>query len=458
LKTKPNFNWRKLNWPAVAFLSGLTWISTRYFLRLRQQPPFKKRVAPPGLEEYDTLVTQGMHIAVENLCACIESRQRPDGQVKRMLCAGYRNFREPWARDLSFASYGLLELGDYETVRQSLEVFLYFQQPSGQFPIKVFSTGVFDRYLHSFFKREQPNTAPLKPKFISGHKTLSLDGNLLLVIACLYYITKTGQVDFCQPNWGKLRQAIRWVEGAALGSDGLLFQEAYSDWADSLARTGEVLYTNIVYWKALKEMARYSEKFGEPGEAREWADHMERTRLAIQTRFWRPDLGYYVTGEKMENLSSSGNLLAIAWELADAGQAGSILEAMARFKMDEPVPTQAMHGEYPLKSIAIENRLAGIPEYHTQGAWLWLGAWHVIAAVCLNRLEEAQSILDHISRVVVRDQAVYEVYGTDGHYLSTHWYTAEAPLSWSAGMMIYACHVLIQRLLTERSALEMETA
>jgi GH15 family glucan-1,4-alpha-glucosidase len=236
----------------------------------------------------------------------------------------------------------------------------------------------------------------------------------------------------------------------------LLFQEAYSDWADSLARTGEVLYTNIVYWKVLKEMARHADKFGEPGEAQTWLDQMERTRLAIQARFWRPDLGYFVTSKKLANLSSSGNLLAIAWELADAEQGRSILETMKRFKMDEPVPTQAMHGDYPSKSIAIENHLAGIPEYHTQGAWLWLGAWHVIAAVYRNRLDEAQLMLERISRVVIRDQAVYEVYGTDGHYLSTHWYTAEAPLSWSAGMMIYACHVLIHRLKTERPALEME--
>jgi GH15 family glucan-1,4-alpha-glucosidase len=437
-------------------MSGLTWVSTRYFLRLRQQPPFRRRIVPPGVEEHEPLIAQGMHVAVENLRSCTESRHLPNGQVKRVLCAGHRNFREPWARDLSFASYGLLELGDYETVRQSLESFLYFQQPSGQFPIKVFSTSLFDRYLHSFFKREQPNSAPLKPKYISGHKTLSLDGNLLLVIACLHYITKTGEVDFGLLNWDRLRQAIRWAEEAALGGDGLLFQEAYSDWADSLARTGEVLYTNIVYWKALKEMARHADKFGETGEAQAWLDQMERTRLSIQARFWRPDLGYFVTSKKLANLSSSGNLLAIAWELADAEQAESILETMTRFKMDDPVPTQAMHGDYPSKSIAIENHLAGIPEYHTQGAWLWLGAWHVIAEVYRNRLDEAQLILERISRVVIRDQAVYEVYGVDGHYLSTHWYTAEAPLSWSAGMMIYACHVFIHRLMTERPALEME--
>ncbi len=450
--------WKGWHWPAITLVGALTWVSSHYFLRLRRQPPFKRHGLPTGLEDHNTLINQGIHIAENNLRVCIELRHIPDGQIKHVLCAGHRNFREPWARDMSFAAYGLLELGDFETVRESLEVFLHFQTLQGQFPVKAFSTGIFDRYLHSLFRREQPTHAPLKPKYISGHRTLSLDGNLLLVVASLHYITKTDDRKFARKHWDALRRGIRWVEKRALNGDGLISQQAYSDWADSLARTGEVLYTNIIYWKALHEMARHAGKFGTEKETAEWSELANYTRQAIQNRFWRSDLGYFVTSAELDNLSSSGNLLAIAWELALPEQGETILAAMAHFGMDSPVPTQAMHGEYPLKSIAIENRLAGIPEYHTQGAWLWLGAWHVIAAVYRDRLDEAERLLEQICSLVLRDEAVYEVYGLDGNFLSTRFYTAEAPLSWSAGVIVYAYHVLSRRLSQKAAMTEEETA
>jgi hypothetical protein len=44
--------------------------------------------------------------------------------------------------------------------------------------------------------------------------------------------------------------------------------------------------------------------------------------------------------------------------------------------------------------------------------------------------------------IVERDKIVYEVYGVDGNYLNTRWYTAEAPLTWSAGMIVYAYNYL----------------
>jgi GH15 family glucan-1,4-alpha-glucosidase len=446
------------HWPAITVVGALTWITSRYYLRLRRQPPFKRRGLPPGLENHDTLIAQGIHVAGDNLRVCVEPRQLPTGQTKRVLCAGHRNFREPWARDLSFAAYGLLELGDWDAVRESLEVFLHFQTLEGQFPVKAFSIGVFDRYLHSLFRREQPTHAPLKPKYISGHRTLSLDGNLMLVVACLHYITKTADGEFAQAHWAALERGIRWVEKRALNGNGLISQEAYSDWADSLARTGEVLYTNIIYWKSLHEMARHAGKFGAEGEATEWSRLADRTREAIQSHFWRADLGYFVTSTEFDNLSSSGNLLAIAWEVATPEQGDAILDTMAHFGMDTPVPTQAMHGDFPRKNIALENRLGGIPEYHTYGAWLWLGAWHVIAAVYRGRSHEAELLLERISRVVLRDHSVYEVYGLDGNFISTRFYTAEAPLTWSAGMIVYAYHVLFRHLKQKAAVTEEETA
>jgi hypothetical protein len=122
---------------------------------------------------------------------------------------------------------------------------------------------------------------------------------------------------------------------------------------------------------------------------------------------------------------------------------------MAAFNMADPVPTQVTHRPYPNRFIALENRLGGIGHYHTSSAWLWLGAWHVIALARVGRLEEAATLRARMAAVIVRDGAVHEVYAPNGQYLSTLWYTSEAPLTWNAGMVIHAHHVFERRLVTQ---------
>jgi GH15 family glucan-1,4-alpha-glucosidase len=128
----------------------------------------------------------------------------------------------------------------------------------------------------------------------------------------------------------------------------------------------------------------------------------------------------------------------MAWGLASPEQAMAILDKMQALAMADPVPTKVTSQPYGSAFIAIENRLAGIPHYHTSAAWLWLGAWHVAALVRTGRLIEAQTLLERMSTVIVQDGTVHEVYGEDGRYLSTRWYTSEAPLTWSASLFIYA--------------------
>jgi GH15 family glucan-1,4-alpha-glucosidase len=412
-----------------------------YFRRILHQPQLVSRIVPAPLNEYKDLETRAYQIAEKNLREGLERRCLADGTERLILCAGIRHFREPWARDTGFASFGLVELGDMPAVRDALEVFLLTQSEQGQFPVKIHSTHFLERYLHSIFNREQPIDRPLAPRYMTAHNTISLDGNSLLIIAVLNYAFRSGDYDFVRQYWPHLKNALAWLETHVKESDGLLHQGAFTDWADSIARQGKVLYTNVIFWKALLDMAEAAQTCGYPEDRRALGQKARKIRDAINTYFWRPDLGYYVNSQLFDNLCSSGNLLAIAWGLASPEQSHTILDAMRYYGMGTPVPTKAVHHAYPRKFIALENRLGGIADYHTYFAWLWLGAWHVIALARMERLEEARELLYNISRVIVRDGAVHEVYRPDGHYASTFWYTSESPLTWSAGMFIYASHV-----------------
>ena len=424
-----------------AALGILSTLITQNLRQILKQPRLSPKTVRTRVDEFENDGKRAVFIAAENLRACIEKRRLENQDIKEILHAGYRNFRESWARDFGFAAFGLLALKEYNPIRETLDAFFYHQTPDGQLPIKLKSMNVVNRYLHSLFSREQPVEAGLSPKYITGHRTPSYDGQALLIIAACNYIFAADDKDYAQKMWADLERGTAWLRENCNPETNLLYQRAYADWADSVARKGVVLYTNTVYWKALQSMGDLAVYMNYEEPATQYQKFSHKLKENIQNHLWRSQLGYFVTSEEMENLSSAGNLLTIAWGIANETQANSILDAIHAARMANPVPTQAAFPEYRRVDISLENRFASLANYHTKGAWLWIGAWHVIALCKTGRLDQANQLLKQISSIVARDQQIHEVYGLDGRPLSTFWYTSEAPLTWNAGMIVYAFKV-----------------
>ena len=433
-------------WSGALFgtVTGIASLLTfQYLFGILRRPRLISQAILLGEEQFDNEAALAIFIATESLRSGIQPRRLTIHGSKEVLHAGYRNFSESWARDFGFAAFGLLTLKQYNPVKETLEAFFWHQTTEGQLPVKLHSVHVVTRFLHSFFGREQPNELMLKPKYLSGHGAPSLDGQALLVIAALAYTQETGNTRFLEEHWAELRSAMQWLDKyrRGMGEDPLLHQGAFADWADSIARHGRVLYTNVVYWKALSEMAIAANRLSFHQESVEYFVQAEKVLRAINRHFWREDLGYFVTSDELLHLSSDGNLLAIAWGLARREQAESILSVMERARMAEPVPTRVTFPSYPRHLIALENLLGGVGNYHTDASWLWIGAWHVIALVKSGQMDAAQTLVSRILNVIVQDRQVNEVHGPNGKPLSSMWYTSEAPLTWNAGMILYACHI-----------------
>jgi GH15 family glucan-1,4-alpha-glucosidase len=432
-------------WSGAAFgmLAGIgSLLAYQYLAGILRRPSLISQAFNPGNQKFETYEALAVFIAAENLRSSIHTRILANGLSKRILHAGYRNFRESWARDFSFASYGLLALKHYETVRDNLEAFFWYQTPDGQLPVKLRSMSVVSRFLHSLTEREQPVEAPLTPKYLSGHGASSLDGQAMLVTAALAYSQEAEDLEFLRQYWKNMVLAVRWLgEFSRDEVGGMLEQGAYADWADSIARRGFVLYTNVVYWRALSQMAIAASRLDRASEAASYSRQAGRVARAIHTLLWSPERGYFDTSEALTQLSSDGNLLAIAWGLANSDQAASILKTMDDAGMGQPVPTRATYPPYPAGLISLENRMGGMGIYHTDASWLWLGAWHVIAQVRMGNFEAAWELIRRIAETIVRDRQVNEVHGPDGHPLYSRWYKSESPLTWNAGMVLYAFHL-----------------
>jgi len=447
-------------WSGALFgtVTGMASLLTfQYLFGILRRPRLISKAILMSQEEFEDEAALGIFISAESLRSGIQTRRLTNSLSKEIVHAGYRNFSESWARDFGFAAYGLLTLKQYDPVKETLEAFFWHQTSEGQLPVKLHSVGVVTRFLHSLFEREQPNEVLLKPKYLSGHGAPSLDGQALLIIAALAYAQETGNISFLENHWDELRAAMRWLENYRKGpeDDPLLHQGAFADWADSIARRGRVLYTNVVYWKVLSEMAIAATRLNLQQEAVSYYVKAERVLRAVNRYFWRGDLGYFVTSDELTQLSSDGNLLAIAWGMTKPEQAESILKVMEEAKMAEPVPTRVTYPSYPRQLIALENLLGGMATYHTSASWLWIGAWHIIALVRTGHMEEAQKLVTRMLAVIVRDRQVHEVHAPNGRPLSSIWYTPEAPLTWNAGMVIYACQIFENKRQEEHRVLSL---
>lgn len=382
--------------------------------------------------------TEGLPpLEIVRICleSCMETRRVGPGEKAIVVCAGFRHFREPWARDFGFASFGLLAEGRPEVVNDGVRLFFRHQKASGQLPLKLHSTNLAERYLHSVFHRVQPVEANLIPRFITAHGTRSLDSVLLLVIAWSECVLQTNDVALAVDLHGQALRALAWVERYEK-KDGLLHQGPFADWADSIGRRGRVLYTNVLWWKALQGLERV-EALLPPGMRTD----KETSALVgdrILRAYYKPEAGYLYQTPNDPMFAAAPNYMACAWGLTNSEQSHSILDYARAKGMSDVVPSRVTDREYKFYQVGPEMWIAGIPHYHTSCSWMWIGGWHAAACVETGRTEEAAEIVERMLAIVNRDKTVFEVHAQDGQPLSTRLYHSEEPLSWNAAMILYA--------------------
>lgn len=387
----------------------------------------------------DTKGLEPIEVVRACLDSCLEVRRVSPTQTATVLCAGFRHFREPWARDFGFASYGLIAEGRSDVVRDGVMLFFRHQKSTGQLPLKMHSTMLLERYLHSLFARVQPVDANLIPRFITAHGTRSLDSTLLLVIAWGECVLHTRDEELAVDLHGQVLHALEWVERYK-GNLGLIHQGPFADWADSIARRGAILYTNVLWWKAVKCLEDVHAFL--PNKLHAHKDTSQEIGERLLNHFFCDKLGYLKATPNSNMFASAGNFLAIAWGLTTRKQSLSILEYADKEELASPVPTRVTDREYPFYLVGPEMWIAGIPNYHTSCSWMWIGGWHVVANQRVGRRERAREIMDRMLETVARDGTVYEVHAPHGAPLATRLYHSEDPLSWNAALILYAHSVL----------------
>jgi glycogen debranching enzyme len=365
--------------------------------------------------------------------------------TKEYLLAGSSQYRTLWARDLAMSVLGALHIGQKKAVKDSLEAFFFFQREDGLFPRVIDNRSMTSRVILGILGMPPDFRYPLKGGFITENNVISIDGNLMIVWAVSEYVQKTGDVEFAKTWFSKMELAVSFIEKNYFLEGLIGNQPPFSDWADSIRRTGRVSFTNIFYILALRGLASISGLLNFTDKKLYYKAKTAQVVAAFMQCFWLPEEKFLRNFEgDTQNMAADANLLAVAFNIIPPAQAAELMDRLRKSPLWSPIPGRPAWPDYPssLKSILVKCvNLAG---YHDSSYWLWITSLAACAEYAVGNLQGYYTIMDWLSEKIATDGAIHEVYDLKNSKqieltpVNRLFYRAEAPFTWSAALYLQA--------------------
>lgn len=349
-------------------------------------------------------MNQNIQQAINTAIKCLRSNYSKFG-----ILAGKDHFNDLWTRDACFACFGALKLKDFDIVKTTLTTILKYQRSDGLLPFRVGDYNILLKLLGINLKKK------IKPRYVDDKRRNEVkDSNSLTIILTNEYVKKSKDIDFAKRFYPKLKKALDYYK------NDLIKELPYGNWCDSVPKKGKVLYTNILFWKAILALDELGRKIKHTEGLDLKADIIKDK---INKTFWN---GIYFNDTDHDSIfATCGNLLSIMFGLASNSQKKMILKYLERHCL----AGFTVKSSYPkYKSASLIDSLGGMGDYHNL-RWLWIG--------CLYSLFN-KDMINKISNKINRYEMVYEVYDKSGKPINRLFYKSEVNFSWSAGLFIYA--------------------
>jgi sucrose-6F-phosphate phosphohydrolase len=364
------------------------------------------------------------------------------------------NYRSVWARDGAITILFTRDLDDRlirEAQRNTLMTLFDALSSRGQVPANVrIDDGV--------------------PDYSGVGGVCAIDAPLWAVIAFHAYVRATGELELLERYAGALERAMDWVGAHDGNNNGLLEIPEAGDWTDLFGRSYEVLYDEVLWYRAQVCYARLLELRKDYDAAAEYHRCSQRTRSALLGRFW-PSTNIHVdhgprsfadqqfsVGDARYLLAEItpfnfnwrcdviGNVLAFLFGVLDVERAQIAFRFMWGVGVNQPYPVANLYpvvqsGDPDWKPYYIVN-LQNLPHhYHNGGIWPFIGGmWvrfvqrlglHDLACRELHRLASAN-----------REGKVHEWEFNEWLHGGTGRPMGKAYQAWSAASFVRACHEL----------------
>ncbi|GGK20069.1 hypothetical protein GCM10007962_12730 [Yeosuana aromativorans] len=365
------------------------------------------------------------------------------------------NYHSVWARDGAITIIGSLPLDKHDKdiqqcQRQTLITLFEHITPNGQIPSNV---------------RIKDNM----PDYSGVGGICSIDSGLWVVIAFYEYIMATKDIEFLRLHISDIQDTMRWLGAHDSNNDALLEIPEAGDWTDLFGRSYNILYDEILWYRANVCFGRMLEMLGNYEKAGEYIRWSQVIKKEILQNFWPStqqklfqsvsfaerqftlgDTAYLIAQVTPFDFSwrcdTVGNVLAFLHGAVDSEKAHQTLRFMLGSGVNEPFPIANVYpvvnpGDPDWRPYYTVNLLNLPNHYHNGGIWPFVGGFWV----------------KFINKLGLKDMALSELYklallnkeGVSEDWEFTEWAhgTTGKPMgkayqAWSAAQYISACHDL----------------
>jgi hypothetical protein len=292
------------------------------------------------------------------------------------------NYASVWARDgvmTGLWCLGLEEPAFTEAFRATVRLLARHQTQSGQIPSYV------------LIESQRPDYSG-----IGG--IASIDSVLWFVIGTVRLAFFTADREFAQEMLPSVIRAMGWLAAHDSNNDGLIEIPESSDWMDLFPRSYNVLYDEVLWYRACHDTASLVSALG--GEGESWRSLGETVGSRIVDLFWPTarqlmDLagsssGRYSVGEARYLLAQVtpfdfswrcdvlGNLLAAHHGLLDESKQQRLFDFLWGVGINQPYPVACLYpavtsGADDWKDYFLINFMNLPHHYHNGGIWPFIG-------------------------------------------------------------------------------------
>jgi sucrose-6F-phosphate phosphohydrolase len=362
------------------------------------------------------------------------------------------NYRSVWGRDGAITVINSLDLDEPEFLecsRRTLDTLLGAISPTGQIPANVrIDDGV--------------------PDYSGVGNICAIDSGLWLIIAVYNFVDRTGDLDFLEGHAPALQRAMDWLAAHDSNNDGLLEIPEAGDWTDLFGRSYNVLYDEVLWYRANVCFGHLLEFRGDHERATDYLHWSQHIRSKILSMFWPttqpgpendPNRSFanrqFSMGDTHYLLAEItpfsfnwrcdvfGNVLAFLTNLLDIDRAREAFRFMWGVGVNEPHPVANLYpvvqaGDPDWRAYYTVNLLNLPHHYHNGGVWPFVGGMWVRFIHRLGFNEVACRELYRLAKV--------NQLGRDHEWEFNEWVHGQtgrpmgkAYQAWSAACFIRAC-------------------
>jgi glycogen debranching enzyme len=278
------------------------------------------------------------------------------------MISGRPGYAWYFGRDAAWSSFAVDGYGDFETVRNQLELYQRFQDISGKIYHELMTSGVvhFD----------------------------AADSSPLYVILAAHYLRASGDVDFIRKSWPSLQRAMDFMYSTDTDGDGLIENtDVGHGWMEpggALFGVHSEMHLTVLWAQALLGAGSMARLLGRDDLAERYESDAEAVRVTLNRDFWNPGTQFYNYG-KLKDGSYRAEPTAVAaigalYGMLDDAKARPMLETYAGNGFSTDWGVRAISGLSPLFK----------PRSYQQGTvWPLMTGWTALGEYTYGRSAQA---------------------------------------------------------------------